>query len=125
MPAILRLDKSGLNSLIDSIKANGGDPGELNDLLDEVLDDERNRRPVKREKAVRVMVEEPTTEERLKEEVGALFLEGITGKVLSALIEMDRNYTLAELKKMAVEAGLSPSGHKKELAARLLAKGVK
>ena len=122
MPAILRLDKSGLNGLIDSIKANGGDPGELNDLLAEVLDDERNRRPVKREKSVRVMVEEPTTEERLGEEVGALFPEGITGKVLSAVIEMDRKYTLAELKKMAVEAGLSPSGHKKELAARLLAK---
>ncbi|KKL53591.1 hypothetical protein LCGC14_2273890 [marine sediment metagenome] len=58
-------------------------------------------------------------------EVGKLFPGGITGQVLADVIEMDRNYTLAELKKMAVEAGLSPSGHKKELAARLLAKGIK
>jgi len=34
---------------------------------------------------------------------------------------MDEKYTLAELKKMCVEAGLSPSGHKKELAAKLIA----
>jgi len=125
MPAIVRIDKKGLNDLINNITANGGDPQELNDLLGEVVEDERNHRPVKRERAMRVVVEAPTTEERLGEEVGELFPEGITGKVLSEVIEMDRNYTLAELKKMAVEAGLSPGGHKKQLAAKLIAKGVK
>ncbi|GAI75770.1 unnamed protein product, partial [marine sediment metagenome] len=29
------------------------------------------------------------------------------------------------LRKMCVEAGLSPSGHKKELAAKLIARGIK
>jgi len=36
-------------------------------------------------------------------------------------IEYDRKYSLADLKAMCVEAGLSPSGHKKLLAAKLLA----
>ncbi|GAJ19648.1 unnamed protein product, partial [marine sediment metagenome] len=68
-----------------------------------------------------VEVEEPTTAERLEAEVGGLFPEGFTGTVLAQCIEMDEKYTLAELKKMCVEAGLSPSGHKKELAAKLIA----
>jgi len=38
---------------------------------------------------------------------------------------MDRKYTLEELKNMCREAGLSPSGHKKELAAKLIAMGMK
>ena len=124
MPAIVRLDKKGLNDLINNIKEQGGNPGELEDLMGEVIEDERMRRPViRRERAVRIMVEELTTEERLEAEVGELFPEGITGKVLAQCIEMDEKYTLAELRKMCVEAGLSPSGHKKELAAKLIAKG--
>jgi len=54
--------------------------------------------------------------------VGELFPGGITGKILAECIEMDGKYTLAELKKMCIEAGLSPRGHKKELAARLIAR---
>ncbi|MBA7529330.1 hypothetical protein ES705_21526 [subsurface metagenome] len=73
----------------------------------------------------RILVEEPTTEERLAAEVGELFPSGIiTGEILAQCIEMDEKYTLAELRNMCVEAGLSPSGHKKELAAKLIAKGV-
>jgi len=124
MSAVVRLDKKGLNDLIDNVKASGGNPIELEELLGEVVEDERNHRPVKRERALRVLVEEPTTEERLEAEVGELFPGGLTGKVLAQCIEMDEKYTLAELKKMCVEAGISPGGHKKELAARLIAKGV-
>lgn len=122
--AIVRLDKKGLNDLINNIKEHGGNPGELEDLMGEVIEDERMRRPVmRRERAVRIMVEEPTTEERLEGEVGELFPGGIiTGKTLAECIEMDEKYTLAELRKMAIEAGLSPSGHKKELAAKLIAR---
>ncbi|GAH90137.1 unnamed protein product, partial [marine sediment metagenome] len=72
-----------------------------------------------------IEAEEPTTVERLEAEVGELFPGGVTGVVLAMCIEMDEKYTLAELRKMAIEAGLSSSGHKKELAARLIAKGVK
>ena len=125
MPAVIRLDKKGLNDLIDNIKASGGNPVELEELLLEVVEDERNQRPVKRERALRIMVEEPTTEERLEAEVGELFPGGvITGPILAQCIEMDGKYTLEELKKMCVEAGISPSGAKKELAAKLIAKGV-
>jgi len=122
MPAIVRLNKQGLNDLINNIKEHGGNPGELEDLMGEVIEDERMQRPViRRERALRIMVEEPTTAERLAEEVGGLFPGGITGALLAECIEMDEKYTLAELKEMCIEAGLSPSGHKKELAAKLIA----
>ncbi|MBA7576925.1 hypothetical protein ES708_18767 [subsurface metagenome] len=126
MPAIVRLTKQGLNDLINSVKEQGGNPGELEDLLSEVIENEKSQQPVKpRPRTLTILAEEPTTEERLTAEVGELFPRGITGVVLATCIEMDKKYTLAELRKMAIEAGLSPSGHKKELAAKLIAKGVK
>jgi len=125
MPAIVKLNKQGLNDLIDNIKTNGGDCPELDDMRSEIIEDERQRRPVKRrERTLRVMVEEPTTAEFLEAEVGGLFPEGITAKVLADVIEYARNYTLKELKKKCREAGLSPSGEKKELAAKLMARGI-
>lgn len=126
MPAVVRLNKKGLAELIDSIKENGGDTSELENLMAQVTEDERARRPVRRMgNPLRILVEEPTTEERLEAEVGGLFPGGITKGVLADVIEFDRNHTLAELKNMCVGAGLSPSGHKKELAAKLIARGVK
>lgn len=123
MAAIVRLEKKGLIELIETIKDNGGDSTEFEKLLSEVNGDEDNQRPVRRMgNPLRILVEEPTTEERLEVEVGELFPEGITGEVLTKCIEMDSKYTLAELKKMCIEAGLSPSGHKKALAAKLIAK---
>ncbi|MBA7533270.1 hypothetical protein ES705_25505 [subsurface metagenome] len=104
----------------------GGDATELENLIAEVNDDENAHRPVRRTgNPIRIMVEEPTTEERLEAEVGELFPEGITEPVLAECIEMDGKYTLEELKKMCKEAGLSTSGHKKKLAAKLLARGIK
>lgn len=126
MTGVIKLNKQGLNELIDNIKNNGGDTTELENIMSEIIEDERERRPVRRrETALRILVEEPTTEERLEKEVGELFPGGITGGILADIIEMDRNYALAELKEMCVGAGLSLSGHKKELAAKLIAKGVK
>ena len=126
MAGVVKLDKRGLAELIDNIKANGGDATELENLMAEVTEDENARRPVRRMgNPLRILVEEPTTEERLEAEVGGLFPGGITEKVLADVIEFDRDHSLAELKKMCVEAGLSPSGHKKELAAKLIAKGVR
>ena len=126
MPAIVRLNKQGLTELIDNIKANGGDATELENLMAETIEDENARRPVRRmSNPLRIMVEEPTTEERLEAEVGGLFPGGITEPILAEVIEFDRNHTLAELKKICVGAGLSPSGHKKELAAKLIAKGIR
>ena len=42
-----------------------------------------------------------------------------------SVVEYDRRYTLEQLRGMARQEGLSPSGSKKEIAARLIAKGVK
>ena len=124
MPAVVKLNKKGLAGLIDNIKTTGGDTTELDNLMAEVIEDENARRPVRRMgNPLRILVEEPTTEERLAAEVGELFPGGITERVLAEVVEFDRNHTLAELKKMCVEAGLSPSGHKKELAAKLIARG--
>ncbi len=126
MPAIVRLNKQGLNDLINNIKATGGDATELENLMGEVIKNENAPRPVRRVgNPLRIMGEEPTTEERLEAEVGGLFPGGITEPILAQVIEFDRNLTLAELKKMCVEAGFSPSGHKKELAAKLIAKGIR
>ncbi|MBA7664876.1 hypothetical protein ES703_72941 [subsurface metagenome] len=127
MPAIVRLNKQGLNDLIENIKASGGDTADLDNLMSEINEDERFRRPVRRMgNPLRILVEEPTTEERLEAEVGELFPGGIiTGPILAEVIEFDRDHTLAELKNMCVEAGLSPSGHKKELAAKLIARETK
>ena len=123
MAGTVRLDKKGLAELIEHVNNNGGDATELNNVMNDLVEDERERRPVKRREAsLQVLVEESTTEERLEAEVGELFPEGLTGKIVAEIIEMDRNYTLAELKQMCVEAGLSPGGAKKELAAKLIAK---
>jgi len=126
MPAIVKLNNQGLDDLIDNIKNNGGDCPDLESMRSETIEDERKRRPVRRrERTLRIMAEEPTTEEFLEAEVGGLFPEGITGEILAKCIEMDRKYTLKELRNMCREAGLSPSGEKKELAAKLIAKGIK
>jgi len=125
MSGVIRLNKSGLNDLINNIKDNKGDTSELEALMAEVNDDESAHRPVKRMgNPLRILVEQPTTEERLEAEVGGLFPAGISA-VLADVIEFDRTHTLTEIKKMCVEAGLSPSGHKKEMAAKLLARGMK
>ncbi len=126
MEGVVRLNKRGLADLIENIKNNGGDTTELDNLMAGVVEDENARRPVRRMgNPLRILVEEPTTEERLEAEVGELFPGGITGPVLAEVIEFDRNHSLADLKNMCVEAGLSPSGHKKELAAKLIAKGIR
>lgn len=126
MQGVVRLSKQGLGDLIENIKESGGDTTELDKLMTEVNEDENARRPVRRQSPpLRILVEELTTEERLEVEVGGLFPGGITEPILAELIEFDRNHTLSELKNMCVKARLSPSGHKKELAAKLIARGVK
>ncbi|GAI11822.1 unnamed protein product [marine sediment metagenome] len=84
MVGVVRLTKQGLNDLINNIKESGGDTTELDNLMAEIIDDENNKRPVRRrETSLRIMVEEPTTEERLEAEVGELFPGGLTGKILA------------------------------------------
>jgi hypothetical protein len=57
-----------------------------------------------------------STKERLEMEIR----QGISRIILRMLIHMDEDYTLKELKTMCRERDLSPTGHKKLLAWRLL-----
>ncbi|KKN37285.1 hypothetical protein LCGC14_0765230 [marine sediment metagenome] len=49
----------------------------------------------------------------------------VVGPRLENVVDYDRRYTLEELREMARQEGLSPSGSKKGIAARLIAKGLK
>ena len=127
MPSTVRLDKKQLKGLIDNVKVNGGDAGELEVLLGEVEEEykkpDQGRPRVKRVQArADSDAEEETTLERLAREVGYLFPNGITDELLEEIIAYDRDHTLAELKTLCHGIGISPSGHKKELAAALIAR---
>ena len=49
------------------------------------------------------------------------FPGGVSADILAICIEYDGKYSLTGLRKICVEAGISPSGHKKLLAAKLIA----
>jgi len=120
MPAIVRLSKKELDELIESVEAEGGDSTEFKKLQAEFAETQPQK-PARRQATSVVSREEETTEERLNREAGDLFSGGVSGNILAMCIEYDRKYSLRELRIMCVEAGLSPSGHKKLLAAKLLA----
>ncbi|MBA7600963.1 hypothetical protein ES703_08026 [subsurface metagenome] len=122
MPAIVRLSKKELVDLIESTEAASCDAACLRGLLAEVEEEEDLRRPPKRVIPPKTWPAEPTAQERLEVEIGHLFPAGVTDEVMEKLIEFDLNYSLKQLREMCIEAGLSPSGHKKELAAKLIAR---
>jgi hypothetical protein len=64
-----------------------------------------------------------STADYLDLKVGDLFPNRVDDDVLAQLIEIDGQYTLGELRAMCKQAGLSTSGDKKILAAKLLAGG--
>jgi len=80
----------------------------------------QSRQPARPPRGVELRAE-LTTEERLSTEAGYLFPGGVSGDILAICIEYDRKYSMKELRTMCAEAGLSPSGHKKLLAAKLIA----
>ena len=108
-----------LLELIQSIEAGGSDASPLRSALASLPQTAQPRRRFQCEEG-----EEPTTSERLNNEVGDLFPDGITDELLTKLIEIDGNHSLKELQAMCKQTGLSPNGHKKELAAKLVAKGI-
>lgn len=122
MSAIARLSRNELAVVIEAVEAEGGDATEMKTLLTQVDEDTRLKQPVRRNTPSPILREgEPTTEERLNEEAGDLFSDGVSVEILDMCIEYDGKYTLKELKAMCKEAGLSPNGHKKLLAAKLIA----
>jgi len=121
MPGIVRLSTKELDELIESVEAEGGDTTEFKKLQDEFTEIQPQK-PVRRQATSVVPREEETTEERLNREAGDLFPSGFSADILRLCIEYDAKYSLKELRTMCIEAGLSPSGHKKLLAAKLLAR---
>ncbi len=120
MPGIVKLSKKELDELIESVEAEGGDTTEFKKLRAEFVETQ----PQKLARRMVIQVgprEEETTEERLNREAGDLFPGGFSADILTMCIEYDGNYSLQELRTMCVEAGLSPSEHKKLLAAKLIA----
>ena len=124
MSSALRLDKQGLIDLIDNIEAGGGDATALRREL-ETLGPDQDSRTCTHRHGTRVNSEEElTTAERLNNRVRDLFADGLSDDLLARLVDLDRNHSLKELKAMCVEAGLSAGGDKKELCAKLVAKGI-
>ena len=126
----LRLGKKELIDLIDQIEAGGGDASQLRQEL-EILEAESapaqnhyNHRTSPRGRAIDLDGAEETIADRLSRRVGDLFSGGVTEALVADLVELDRNHSLKELKCICVENGLSPSGDKKELCAKLVAKGI-
>ena len=119
---VLRLNVKQLKDMVNGIEANGGDATVLRREL-ETLEGEARRAPQKR-RDPRAEEDEPTTEERLNHRVSDLFANGLSDELLAKLTELDRNHSLKELKTMCVGAGVSAGGDKKELAAKLVAKGI-
>lgn len=123
MPGKINLNSKELDELIASTEAGGGDTSELKKLRMEVGEEARPRQPARRQVTQPGAREEEAAEERLNREAGDLFPDGITADVFHGCMELDRDNSQEDLRKMCLEAGLSPAGHKKLLAARLIAKG--
>ena len=119
MPGEVRLSLKELDELIAETEVQGGDATELKKLRAE-FPATQPRQPTRRGMWLAAK-EEETAEERLNREAGDLFPEGVSADILGICIEYDSKHSLGELRAMCLEAGLSPSGHKKLLAAKLIA----
>jgi len=124
MPSVIRLNRNQLLELIESIEAGGGDATALRCELEALGSDQDSRTRTPRQGSRFENKEEPTTADRLNYRVGDLFAGGLSDDLLAKLVDLDRNHSLKELKAMCMETGLSASGDKKELAAKLVAKGI-
>ena len=102
--------------MIQNTEAAGRDASELKEALESIPAPGQSRKTDGR----RGEEEEETTEERLIRRVGYLFPNGIPFK---EIYDLDCHYSQKDLIQQCRDAGLSLSGDKKELAAKLLANG--
>jgi len=117
-----RFTKKDLIEMIEATEAAGNDATELRNLLAELLAEEgKSRQPARQGGGRLVPDEEEPLRDRLNREVGDLFDGGITDELEAKLVDMDGNYSTKELQEMCRKAGISPSGHKKKMAAKLIA----
>lgn len=120
----LRLNRNQLLDLIESIEAGGGNATVLRRELEALGPDQDSQTRTRRRGARVSSEEELTTVERLNNRVSDLFPDGVSDDLVDRLVELDRDHSLKELKTMCGEAGLSASRDKKEMAAKLVAKGI-
>ena len=122
MQPMTRLSRKELIELIEATEAAGNDATELRNFLAQLPEEGRPRQPARQGggRAVLEEEEEPLRD-RLNREVGDLFDGGVTDELEARFMDMDRDYSTKELQEMCKEAGLSPNGHKKQLAAKLIA----
>lgn len=113
-----RITREELIEIIKATEEAGRDASELKAALASMPHPAQSRKA-----GVRPEEEELTTAEYLNRKVGDLFQNGVTDDVLAHLIRADCQYSLTELRVMCKEVGLSTSGDKKVLAAKLLANG--
>ena len=122
MQPMTRLSRKELIELIEATEAAGNDATELRNFLAQLPDEGRPRQPARQGGGRAVLEEEEAPlRDRLNREVGDLFDGGVTDELEARCIDMDRDYSTKELQAMCKEAGLSPNGHKKQLAAKLIA----
>ena len=122
MQSMTRLSRKELIELIEATEAAGNDATELRNFLAQLPEEGRPRQPAASQGGGRAVIEgEEPLRDRLNREVGDLFDGGVTDGLESRLEAMDRDYSGKELQEMCREAGLSPNGHKKKLAAKLIA----
>lgn len=120
MQPMTRLSKKELIKLIEETEAEENDATELRNLLAQLPDEGRPRQPARGGGRLLLEDEEPLRD-RLNREVGDLFAGGITDEIEARCKDMDRDHDIKELQEMCKKAGISPNGHKKKLAAKLIA----
>ena len=114
-----KMSRQELVELIESVEEGGGDATDLKALLAEVDSDLRKRNTSGRTRRdSRFREEEETMEERLTRRVGDLFPNGIP---YQEILDCDRRFLQKELVAQCRKAGISVSGDKYELAAKLIA----
>jgi len=125
MQPMTRMSRKELIELIEATEAAGNDATELRNFLAQLPPEEgKPRQPAGRAGGRLAPEEEEPLRDRLNREVGDLFDGGITDELEAKLVNMDRDYSIKELQEMCRKAGISPSGHKKKMAAKLIAHNV-
>jgi|GEM_PF-6432808 len=122
MQPMTKLSRKELIELIEATEGAGNDATELRNFLAQLPEEGRPRQPARRGGGL--LEEEEPLRDRLNREVGDLFDGGITDEIEARCMAMDRDHSIQELQEMCKKAGISPSGHKKKLAAKLIAHHV-
>ena len=125
MQPMTRMSRKELVELIEATEAAGNDATELRNFMGQLPEEGRPRQPARPwGRRLALEEEEEPLRDRLNREVGDLFDGGITDEIEAKCIAMDRDHSIQELQEICKKNGISSSGHKKKLAAKLIARGL-